>query len=146
MTMPDQIFINIAVLAVGVAIGALLGETSRQQHDRQLFREYINFMTESEHNNELLFREVIQLQTEKGANHEKEFGTYLHVPQMSIGCRCGATISLERGLAPYEFQCSCCEFHAKGKTNIAEQEFTVPCKCGNPITLHWNKDTRRYTE
>jgi hypothetical protein len=76
----------------------------------------------------------------------KEFGTYLHVPQMSIGCRCGATISLERGLAPYEFQCSCCEFHAKGKTNIAEQEFTVPCKCGNPITLHWNKDTRRYTE
>ena len=46
--MLDQIFINIALLAVGVAIGALLGETSRQQHDRQLFREYINFMTESE--------------------------------------------------------------------------------------------------
>lgn len=76
----------------------------------------------------------------------KEFGTYLHVPQMSLGCRCGATISLESGLAPYEFQCSCCEFHAKGKTNIAEQEFTVPCKCGNPITLRWNKDERRYTE
>lgn len=72
MTMPDQIFINIAVLAVGVAIGALLGENSRQQHDRQLFREYINFMTESEHNNELLFREVIRFQTEKGADHEKE--------------------------------------------------------------------------
>lgn len=72
MTMPDQIFIDIALLTVGVAIGTLLGETSRQQHDRQLFREYINFMTESEHNNELLFREVIQLQTEKGANHEKE--------------------------------------------------------------------------
>lgn len=54
MTMPDQIFINIALLAVGVAIGALLGETSRQQHDRQLFRE------------------VIRFQTEKGANHEKE--------------------------------------------------------------------------
>ena len=71
--MPDQIFINIALLAVGVAIGALLGETSRQQHDRQLFREYINFMTESEHNNELLFREVIRFQTEKGANHEKEY-------------------------------------------------------------------------
>ena len=34
MTMPDQIFINIAVLAVGVAIGALLGETSRQRKDR----------------------------------------------------------------------------------------------------------------
>lgn len=32
----------------------------------------------------------------------KEFGTYLHVSQMSIGCRCGATISLERGLAHYE--------------------------------------------
>lgn len=68
----DQIFINIALLAVGVAIGALLGETSRQQHDRQLFREYINFMTESEHNNELLFREVIRFQTEKGADREKE--------------------------------------------------------------------------
>lgn len=47
----------------------------------------------------------------------KEFGTYLHVPQMSIGCRCGATISLERGLAPYEFVCSCCGLVAKGKTN-----------------------------
>lgn len=47
MTMPDQIFINIAVLAVGVAIGALLGETSRQQHDRQLFREYINLLNRS---------------------------------------------------------------------------------------------------
>ena len=62
----------IALLTVGVAIGALLGETSRQQHDRELFPEYINFMTESEHNNELLFREVIRLQTEKGADHEKE--------------------------------------------------------------------------
>ena len=72
MTMPDQIFINIAILAVGVAIGALRGEPSRQQHDRQLFREYISFMTESEHNNELLFREVIRFQTEKGADHEKE--------------------------------------------------------------------------
>ena len=72
MTMPDQIFINIAVLAVGVAIGALLGETSRQQNNNQLFRECINFMTESEHNNELLFREVIRFQTEKGADHEKE--------------------------------------------------------------------------
>lgn len=39
---------------------------------RQLFREYISFMTESEHNNELLFREVIRFQTEKGADHEKE--------------------------------------------------------------------------
>ena len=58
MTMPDQIFINIAVLAVGVAIGALLGETSRQQHDRQLFREYINFMTESEHKNPCGSRKV----------------------------------------------------------------------------------------
>lgn len=71
MTMPDQLFLNIALLAVGVAIGALMGETCRQQHDRQLFREYINFMTESEHRNELLFREVIHLQ-EKGATHEKE--------------------------------------------------------------------------
>lgn len=72
MTMPDQIFIDIALLAVGVAIGALLGETGRQQHDRQLFREYINFMTESEQKNELLFREVIHFQTQKGASHEEE--------------------------------------------------------------------------
>lgn len=35
-------------------------------------RDDINFMTESEHNNELLFREVIRFQTEKGADHEKE--------------------------------------------------------------------------
>jgi hypothetical protein len=46
--------------------------SSRKCHDRQLFREYINFMTESEHNNELLFREVIRFQTEKGTNYEKE--------------------------------------------------------------------------
>lgn len=72
MTMTDQIFINIAILAVGVAIGALLGETSRQQHDRQLFREYISFMAESEQKNELLFREVIHFQTQKGASHEEE--------------------------------------------------------------------------
>ena len=72
MTMPDQIFIDIALLAVGVAIGALLGETGRQQHDRQLFREYINFMAESEQKNELLFREVIHFQTQKGASHEEE--------------------------------------------------------------------------
>ncbi len=71
-TMPDQIFIDVALLAVGVAIGALLGETSRQQHDRQLFREYINFMAESEHKNELLFREIIRFQIEKGINHEKK--------------------------------------------------------------------------
>lgn len=70
--MPDQIFIDVALLAVGVAIGALLGETSRQQHDRQLFREYINFMAESEHKNELLFREIIQFQIEKGINHEEK--------------------------------------------------------------------------
>ena len=68
--MPDQFFINIALLAVGVSIGALLGETSRQQHDRALFREYINFMAESEQKNELLFREVIHFQTQKGASHE----------------------------------------------------------------------------
>ena len=36
--MPDQFFINIALLAVGVSIGALLGETRRQQHARALFR------------------------------------------------------------------------------------------------------------
>ena len=66
--MPDQFFIDIALLAVGVAIGALLRETSRQQHDRQLFREYINFMTGSEPNHELLVRDVIELQTEKGGN------------------------------------------------------------------------------
>jgi len=68
--MPDKFFLDIALLAIGVAIGALMGETGRQQHDRQLFREYINFMAESEHRNELLFREVIQMQ--KGATHEKE--------------------------------------------------------------------------
>ena len=55
----------------------------------------------------------------------KEFGTYLHVSQMSIGCRCGATISLERGLAHYEFECGCCGMHAKGQTNIEELEITI---------------------
>lgn len=76
----------------------------------------------------------------------KEFGTCLHVSQMSIGCRCGATISLERGLAHYEFECGCCGLHAKGQTNIEDLEITIPCKCGNPITLHWDKDKRRYIE
>ena len=62
----------------------------------------------------------------------KEFGTYLHVPQMSIGCRCGATISLERGLAPYEFACGCCGLHAKGQTNTMEPEITIPCTFSPP--------------
>ena len=76
--MPDQFFINIALLAVGVSIGALFGRHEpgeilrRQQHDRALFREYINFMAESEQKNELLFREVIHFQTQKGASHEEE--------------------------------------------------------------------------
>lgn len=48
----------------------------------------------------------------------KEFGTYLHVSQMSIGCRCGATISLERGLAHYEFECGCCGLHAKSIADL----------------------------
>lgn len=37
----------------------------------------------------------------------REFGTFLHIPQVSIGCHCGATISLE-GLCAYEFDCECC--------------------------------------
>ena len=65
---------------------------------------------------------------------------------LRLGCRCGATISLERGLAHYEFECGCCGLHAKGQTNIEDLEITIPCKCGNPITLHWNKDARRYEE
>lgn len=36
--------------------------------------------------------------------------------------------------------------HAKGQTNIEDLEITIPCKCGNPITLHWDKDKRRYIE
>ena len=50
------------------------------------------------------------------------------------------------GLPPFGSPCGCCRLVAKGKTNIMEPEITIPCKCGNPITLHWNKDTRRYTE
>ena len=76
----------------------------------------------------------------------KEFGTYLHVSQMSIGCRCGATISLERGLAPYEFTCPCCDFEARGRTNLEDPEITVPCKCGNPVTMKWDRNKRMYHE
>jgi hypothetical protein len=53
---------------------------------------------------------------------------------------------LRGGLVPYEFACGCCGLVAKGKTNTMEPEITIPCKCGNPITLHWDKDKRRYIE
>lgn len=47
-------------------------EMKKLEAEQKKRREYINFMTESEHNNELLFREVIRFQTEKGADREKE--------------------------------------------------------------------------
>lgn len=58
----------------------------------------------------------------------------------------GLQSRLRGGLPPYEFACGCCGLHAKGQTNTMEPEITIPCKCGNPITLHWDKDKRRYIE
>lgn len=58
----------------------------------------------------------------------KEFGTYLHVSQMSIGCRCGATISLER--FQYIQGCSVCPCGNAGEDSAVEQStirhFGVP--------------------
>lgn len=82
----------------------------------------------------------LYMMCELGNDHAGQFFTPYDV------CRCGATISLERGLAHYEFECGCCGLHAKGQTNIEDLEITIPCKCGNPITLHWDKDKRRYIE
>lgn len=75
----------------------------------------------------------------------REFGTFLHIPQVSIGCHCGATISLE-GLCAYEFDCECCGVHTYGLTNMTDADLTIPCRCGNPITMRWDPSTRRYKE
>lgn len=69
--MPDQFFINIALLAVGVSIGALLGETSRQQHDRALFRSISTSWPNQSRKTNCFFREC-SFKTQKGASHEEE--------------------------------------------------------------------------
>lgn len=74
-----------------------------------------------------------------------EFGTYLHSPQASVACRCGATILLEH-MAPYSFTCPCCERKIRGKTNVPEIEITVACRCGNPVTMRWDARSRSYRE
>lgn len=75
----------------------------------------------------------------------KTFGTFLHVPQVSIGCHCGVTISLE-GLRDFRYDCGCCGRNSYGKTNFEDPEITVACKCGNPMTLKWDDEKRTYEE
>lgn len=75
----------------------------------------------------------------------KFFGTFLHVPQVSIGCHCGVTISLE-GLRDFRYDCGCCGRNSYGKTNLEEPEITIPCKCGNPMTLRWDDAKSIYEE
>lgn len=63
----------------------------------------------------------------------REFGTFLHIPQVSIGCHCGATISLE-GLCAYEFDCECCGVHQ------AKRHSLFPVSAA--ILLHRKEDIR----
>ena len=46
----------------------------------------------------------------------------------------------------YEFTCPCCDFEARGRTNLEDPEITVPCKCGNPVTMKWDRNKRMYHE
>lgn len=49
-------------------------------------------------------------------------------------------------LTRYEFTCPCCDFEAHGRTNLEDPEITVPCKCGNPVTMKWDRNKRMYHE
>ena len=71
------------------------------------------------------------------------FGRFLREPSASVTCRCGGEIQLDN-LTRYEFTCPCCDFEARGRTNLEDPEITVPCKCGNPVTMKWDRNKRMY--
>lgn len=73
------------------------------------------------------------------------FGRFLREPSASVTCRCGGEIQLDK-LTRYEFTCPCCDFEARGRTNLEDPEITVPCKCGNPVTMKWDRNKRMYHE
>ena len=73
------------------------------------------------------------------------FGRFLREPSASVTCRCGGEVRLDN-LTRYEFTCPCCDFEARGRTNLEDPEITVPCKCGNPVTMKWDRNKRMYHE
>ena len=73
------------------------------------------------------------------------FGRFLREPSASVTCRCGGEVQLDN-LTRYEFTCPCCDFEAHGRTNLEDPEITVPCKCGNPVTMKWDRNKRMYHE
>lgn len=73
------------------------------------------------------------------------FGRFLREPSASVTCRCGGEVQLDN-LTRYEFTCPCCDFEARGRTNLEDPEITVPCKCGNPVTMKWDRNKRMYHE
>lgn len=73
------------------------------------------------------------------------FGRFLLEPSASVTCRCGGEVQLDN-LTRYEFTCPCCDFEARGRTNLEDPEITVPCKCGNPVTMKWDRNKRMYHE
>lgn len=73
------------------------------------------------------------------------FGRFLREPSASVTCRCGGEVQLDN-LTRYEFTCPCCDFEAHGRTNLEDHEITVPCKCGNPVTMKWDRNKRMYHE
>jgi hypothetical protein len=66
-------------------------------------------------------------------------------PGAGVPCRCGGEVQLDN-LTRYEFTCPCCDFEARGRTNLEDPEITVPCKCGNPVTMKWDRNKRMYHE
>lgn len=73
------------------------------------------------------------------------FGRFLREPSASVTCRCGGEVQLDN-LTRYEFTCPCCDFEARGRTNLEDPEITVPCKCGNPVTMKLDRNKRMYHE
>ena len=53
------------------------------------------------------------------------FGRFLREPSASVTCRCGGEVQLD---------------------NLTRYEITVPCKCGNPVTMKWDRNKRMYHE
>lgn len=73
-----------------------------------------------------------------------QFVTYPKDYITSALCRCGHKIDLTAPLARLEYECSSCNRTWRGKINSTQPRLDIVCRCGNPISLTWDKKLRLY--